>query len=165
MHMRHSLPLIALLTLAACKQPAPPPAESGAPAAAAAASAMSPEVVAIDDHASPADAVPGFDIKAVAGAWRGTLPCASCPGIDTTLELQADGRYRLVEVYREEADSRFDTGGSWAAEAGGQRIRLDPDDKDERDRVYALANGTLLQLGEGDQPPPDAAAYTLRRSP
>lgn len=78
--------------------------------------------------------------------YSGTLPCASCAGIDTTLFLTADddsgrfGTYELVEIYLDEEPLTVTTGGSWqvedidtesffvlmdAAEGGSYRYRID----------------------------------------
>jgi hypothetical protein len=54
--------------------------------------------------------------------FRGTLPCASCPGIRTKLTLIPDTRiYVLRETYLEAdggRDATFTTVGSWAEEPG-----------------------------------------------
>ena len=41
------------------------------------------------------------------GTYRGVLPAADCPGIETTLTLKPDGTYSLHEEYLER-DARFD---------------------------------------------------------
>ncbi|MDE0535713.1 copper resistance protein NlpE [Tenacibaculum sp. L6] len=41
-----------------------------------------------------------------AGIYEGTLPCASCPGINTTLKLNADLTFELTEVYLDEEQSK-----------------------------------------------------------
>ena len=130
--MNRKLLLIAMastLAIAACKPQAP--AEPGAPVAAPAAP------VAVESApASTAADVP-FDIKGFAGTFTGTLPCADCPGIDTSIALKADGSYVLRETYQGKPDA-FDGDGTWTAEENGQRIRLDPNSKSVQDRLFAV---------------------------
>lgn len=58
-------------------------------------------------------------VLAAPATYAGTLPCASCPGIEWTLTLLEDGTYRLRRVYLEAEDGedrplvelgRWDTG-------------------------------------------------------
>jgi uncharacterized lipoprotein NlpE involved in copper resistance len=45
------------------------------------------------------------------GTYQGTVPCASCPGIKTTITLNADDTYYRNEEYLgEESNSFLDTG-------------------------------------------------------
>ena len=71
------------------------------PEPAASTPAPEPAAAAAVDPAPAADAMPAnlpFDQKGFAGTFKGTLPCADCPGIDTTLVLNADGTYTLAIV-------------------------------------------------------------------
>lgn len=112
-----------------------------------------------------AESDPGFDMRGFAGTFTGTLPCASCPGIDTTLVLLPDGRYRLAEVYLEQADGRFESEGSWSPEDDGTRILLDPSGKELEDRSYAIADGGTLRLQAPDGLPVESRLdYHLRRT-
>ena len=89
--------------------------------------------------AEPApEAETALDTKAFAGNFSGTLPCADCPGIDTTLELHADGSFMLMETYQERKVEPGMLEGTWTAEENGSRIRLDPNSKSEQDRLYAV---------------------------
>lgn len=49
------------------------------------------------------------------GTYRGTLPAADCPGIETTLTLDQEGRYTLHLSYLER-DTEFDEAGSFRVE-------------------------------------------------
>ena len=45
------------------------------------------------------------------GTYEGTLPCASCPGIETIITLYEDKTYNRIEEYLDEENSPFiDTG-------------------------------------------------------
>lgn len=70
--MRHLLLLCPMLLLAACRAAPTPEA-----------------LVAV----APPAAVPAT------GLFAGTLPCADCPGIRTTLQLRPDARFLLHELY------------------------------------------------------------------
>ncbi|WP_220429049.1 copper resistance protein NlpE [Vulcaniibacterium gelatinicum] len=158
-----------LLALAACQREAPPAQEAGAdPASAtatpapeaetgataalpapadAAAPADDPlagtDAIAVEDHGNAASA--GFDSKGFAGIFRGTLPCADCPGIETRLQLEADGSYTLEETYLERGGP-YASNGTWTAEENGKRLRLDPNGKDQDDRLYAILSQDRLRL-------------------
>lgn len=135
------IPLACLVTLAlaACGAPEPDAGTAAVPADAAAAApgAADPELLPPDAPQS-ADEAPGFDMKGFAGTFTGTLPCASCPGIDTTLVLAADGTYQLTESYLEDPEPAIATEGTWSVEDGEARIRLDPSGKQAEDRLLSI---------------------------
>lgn len=157
---RFALALAAAVALAACKPQAP--AEAPAPAAAPDPAAPA----AAEPAPAPADAMPAnlpFDQKGFAGTFKGTLPCADCPGIDTTLVLNADGTYRLDTVYQGKPRA-FSADGTWTTEAGDRTVRLDPNSKAEQDRLFAIAsNGELKALDLQGQPLPDTHPHSLMR--
>lgn len=101
------------------------------------------DAIAVEDHGNAASA--GFDSKGFAGIFRGTLPCADCPGIETRLQLEADGSYTLEETYLERGGPYASTG-TWTAEENGKRLRLDPNGKDQDDRLYAILSPDRLRL-------------------
>ncbi|WP_353185890.1 copper resistance protein NlpE N-terminal domain-containing protein [Parapedobacter lycopersici] len=70
-----------------------------------------------------------------AGMYQGTLPCADCPGIQTTLTLSEDGGYTLQTSYLERGDSVFTETGQFTWDDAGGKITLDGD-------------GQKLQVGE-----------------
>lgn len=60
------------------------------------------------------------------GTYQGVLPCASCEGIETRLELRDDGSYHLVTVYLgEEPDNQFEQQGKFHWDEQGRVIKLD----------------------------------------
>ena len=88
-----------------------------------------------------------------AGTYRGTLPCADCPGIDESLVLSADGSFELTDTYRERPGSEQVVRGSWALEPDGRSIRLDPGSKEAQDRLYAIeGNDALVPLDAEGRP-------------
>ena len=164
MNQRHALLALALATLAvaACKRDAPEPA---APVTEVAPMAeANSEVTAQVDHNSPASAAPGFDAKAFAGTYGGILPCADCPGIDTTIVFVPEGGYTLSEIYQDGSDSSFITRGTWTVGEDGKTLLLDPEDKQERDRAYEVVSATELRALDRDGQPIDGKLdYSLRR--
>jgi copper homeostasis protein (lipoprotein) len=148
--------------IAACKPQAP--AEPATPAAdAAPATAAEPAPVAAESEpASTATDVP-FDVKGFAGTFSGTLPCADCPGIDTTISLKPDGTYTVHETYEGKPQS-FDSEGTWTAEENGQRVRLDPNSKSEQDRLFAVKSGDEIEsLDTQGQPLTTSTPHALKR--
>lgn len=156
-----ALACLTALTLAACKPEAAEPA--AAPNAAETAPAAA-DVTSTGAQPSPVDA--DFDTKGFAGTFSGTLPCANCPGIDTTLVLNPDGSYDITEAYQDQDGPPAVMDGTWTAEAGGQQIRLDPNSKAEQDRLFAIASQQqLTQLDLQGQPVEGGLDYSLDRQP
>lgn len=149
---------LAALSLAACRPAAP---DDAAPAPTAAAEPAPTAAPAPLPEAAPARQP--FDQKGFAGTFKGTLPCADCPGIDTTLVLDADGTYTLDTVYQGKPGT-FSTDGTWTTEAGDTTVRLDPNAKSEQDRLFAIASkGELKALDLRGQPLPDTQPHSLLR--
>ena len=163
------------LALAACSPPPAPPepaepiaqAASGATPTAGSDQAVDAALAGTDALAvvhHPARDPEGFDRKALAGAFAGTLPCADCPGIDTTLRIDGDGRFALAET-RQDGSDRVETTGTWTIDASGDRLLLDPDSKGESDRRFAIASGSELQLlDDAGNPAAGSGNLSLRRN-
>ena len=138
------------LALCACQAEAPTPAPAAtatADTAATGTAAAEPAPVATEVATTMAEPgvqpdAAGADARALAGTWTGLLPCADCPGIDETLVLDADGGFVLTDTYRERPDATFVTQGTWALEAEGRHVRLDPGNKDDADRLFAIESGS-----------------------
>ena len=130
------------LAIAACKPQAPEPATPAADTAPAAS--MEPAPVATESAPASSAADVPFDVKGFAGTFSGTLPCADCPGIDTTISLKPDGTYTVHEAYQGKPDS-FDGDGTWTAEENGKRVRLDPNSKSEQDRLFAVKSSDEIE--------------------
>lgn len=181
MHRTLHLPLTAALIasallVAACQRQ---PEAATAPDKSAAAAATTPQTAATTAAPPAAEAHPtdvisevdnspgpeGIDARALAGVFTGTVPCADCPGIVTTLGLKADGSYTLHEVYQDRDSKGRDSAGTWTAEQRGKRIRLDPGSKDDDDRLFRIVSNDELEMLDSDGNPPDSDLdYSLRRS-
>ena len=122
--MRSLVPLALAISLTACKPPAPAPAATVSPATA------------------PATQAPAT----ITGAFSGSLPCADCAGIDSTLVLTADGKYNLTDAYQDKDHSSFISEGNYSLESGGKTLHLRPSNKDEYDGYYAIVSPTQLTM-------------------
>ncbi|KRC38229.1 MULTISPECIES: copper resistance protein NlpE [unclassified Lysobacter] len=139
-----------------------PPAEPAADAPKAEA-AVAPAAV---PEAAPPPAAPALDAKAFAGTFSGTLPCADCPGIDTKIELKADGSYAIDETYQSRKDGNHKGDGTWTAEEAGQRLRLDPNSKTEDDRLYQVVSADEIRVVDKDGKAIESQAnLSLKRQP
>ena len=151
---------LSCVAIAGCKQDAPAPAAAPVAAAEEIKSAVISEV----DHGSPASAAPGFDVKAFAGTYGGILPCADCPGIDTTIAFTPEGGYTMGEIYQDSDSSAFATKGTWTVREDGKSVLLDSEDKDERDRAFEVVSPTELRmLDQAGKPIDSTLDYSLRR--
>jgi copper homeostasis protein (lipoprotein) len=99
--IRRGLALVALV--AGCAQDARPPRSAGTPQASAPPPMLLP------------------------ATFVGTLPCASCAGIRTTVSLFSDGTFRLRSVYDGRPEGALTTAafGTWRALDGARRLVLD----------------------------------------
>ena len=64
-----------------------------------------------------------LELPAGSSSWRGTLPCADCAGISTTLTLRADGTYRRSEAHLgtgAPGDTIFTSTGRWLRQDGDE---------------------------------------------
>ncbi|MFC3717502.1 copper resistance protein NlpE [Luteimonas soli] len=164
--------LAAAIAMAGCKPStdAAAPEDSATPAPAVAPVANEP---AADEHPTDvlrevdnAPAPEGLDVRAFAGSFEGTLPCADCPGIDSTLTLNADGTYSLHDAYRESDGATNDVTGTWTVEEAGKRIRLDPNSKQDQDRLYEVVSDDELRMLDIDGNPIESGLdYSLHRAP
>lgn len=78
-------------------------------------------------ESAPSDGDPGSTDTAAPAAleapatFRGTIPCADCPGIDLTVTLFPDGTYRLRRVYLERGpDATWHDLGRWSDDGDGR---------------------------------------------
>ena len=162
--MNRKLLAIALAATIAATAGCKPDEAAEAAAAPPAPAAPVDAVTEVVDHGSPAGDVAGFDIKAFAGTYAGMLPCADCPGTDTTLAFTPEGKYTLTEVYKDKGAASFVSEGTWSLGKDGSTLHLDPNDKDEYDHWYAIVSPTELRaLDKDGKPLPDAQDHSLRR--
>lgn len=161
---------LAAITIAGCNREAPvaPAPEATAPAVTASATIAAPASVARTAEPDLAGAgvqpnAVGFSSKDFAGTFTGALPCADCPGIDETLQLNPDGSFKLTDVYRDRPAGTHSITGSWNSEEKDTRVRLDPNSKGEADRVFAISGTDALEAVGSDGKPLPGPAQRLTR--
>ncbi|TKR33597.1 copper resistance protein NlpE [Luteimonas gilva] len=138
---------LSVLGLSACKKE--PAVEPASPAAAPTATAPAADPAL----AAAANPVVDFDMRAFAGEFAGTLPCADCAGIDTKISLAGDGTYASAETYRGKSAEPVKSDGTWTAEDNGHRLRLDPNSKSEQDRLFEVVGRNDIRLMDKDGNP------------
>ena len=90
--------------------------------------------------------------------YAGTLPCADCPGIDTTVTLLEDGTFRLRQAHRDRPTIQHDLG-RWTIEENGH-LSL----HGEEGRLFRIAGGTVLEmLDRSGAPIASQAPHVLSR--
>lgn len=123
---------------------------------------------ALAPAASAATATPAqetFGVGNFAGVFNGTLPCADCPGIDTTLTLKADGSYLLHSVYQDR-NSSFDEHGVWQVEQSDRSVRLQQEGKDTTSSAYQILSKDEIKMLDSEGKPIDTPLnYSLHRKP
>lgn len=97
-----------------------------------------------------------------AGSYRGTLPCADCPGIKTEITLLANGLYRMGSFYQERSSSAERDSGSFTWNKDGNRILLNNDSSQQflvgENRLFKLDLSGARMIGAL------AEAYTLGKA-
>ena len=152
---------LAAFALTACKREAeaPTPVQAAAPT-----EEIKSAVISEVDHNSPASAAPAFDVKAFAGTYNGTIPCADCPGIDASIAFTPEGKYTQTLRYQERENSSV-SDGNWTLDADGKRILLDPNSKEESDSwVEVVSPNEVRMLDIEGKPIESDLNYSLKRS-
>ncbi len=114
-----------------------------------------PDRVPADASTRPTDEVVRLEVPAEPMSWTGTLPCADCAGIRTTLTLRGDGTYRRSDAYLgtgERGDTLFTSVGRWLrmdSETPTLALRSEPDGPQP---FQALAGGALRFLDREGRP-------------
>ncbi len=79
------------------------------------------------------------------GIYQGLTPCASCPGILTTVKLNSDKTFEKTDVYLESKDGYFSSKGSFSFTDNGSKIVLN---EGQMTRKYAVGENTLTLLDD-----------------
>lgn len=108
------------------------------------------------------DPNPTVTVASIAPAtYAGTLPCADCQGIVTTLTLWPDTVYRLREVYEGKGGQPFVSMGRWRVDA--RTLSLETDSG--MPRLYSrVGDDTLRLLDLQGKPIVSALNYALVRA-
>lgn len=99
-----------------------------------------------------------------AGTYVGVIPCADCPGIETTIVLNDDNSFKATYVYQEKKDGTFEEAGTFSWDDKGSVVTL-KDAKGEVLAVYQVREGSLNQLNLDGTPVEGelAAHYVLAK--
>lgn len=76
------------------------------------------------------------------GTYLGTLPCADCDGIKTTIRLNEDMSYEAVSDYLGKKDGVFQSRGYYKWKDDGQHILL----SDDNETTFKVGENKLIQL-------------------
>lgn len=122
-----------------------------------------PAAVSTSSSASP---TPGqLDLLTQwAGTYAGTLPCADCNGIKTSLSLNADGSYSMQQTYLGKGDEKAkENKGQWTPSEDGSRIELDFNKPNERVTFRQGEGNTIKMLGRDGQEIDSKLNYSLTK--
>lgn len=98
-----------------------------------------------------------------AGLYRGTLPCADCPGIEVALTLHPDSTYHITRLYQERPGATHEAQGHFNWAADGNHITL----RGEENLRYKISENRIIQLdGDGHEiTGPLAGHFILHKQP
>lgn len=130
-------------------------------AAAAAACGGEPKGGALSDSVVTIPSVPTVTVAAVApNSFSGTLPCADCSGIETTVALYSDTTYRRRETYQGKSSTPAVSMGRWQHD--GATLTLDGLGRTVKFAVKGEDSLTLLD--QSGKPIASALNHTLVRA-
>lgn len=95
--------------------------------------------------------------------YQGTLPCADCDGVVTTLTLNPDGTFFMESEYLANKPVKFSQKGKYTeVEEGVVELTLDNNDK----VYYQIEEGEAIMLDQNRKAPTGALAdhYVLKQS-
>ncbi len=83
------------------------------------------------------------------GTYKGTLPCADCSGIETTVTLNNDKTYEKTENYLDKDNANFQEKGTFTFTDNATKIILT--DSSQAKTQYAIGENHLILLGSDGQ--------------
>lgn len=98
-------------------------------------------------------------MRQLAGTYEGTLPCADCEGIRTSLTLDAGGTYTLQREYLGKSGKPARDEGRWQADSAG--VTLLGETADGNTRYRAVDARTLRMLGRDGREIESKLNYSL----
>lgn len=104
-----------------------------------------PDTSAVSQPVDMHNAANSLDL---AGSYEGTLPCADCEGIKTTLELNKDEGFTLREEYLGKKNAMaFNSKGKWVVHENTITLQFDKELQDRRVQ-YKAGEGKLWLLDQ-----------------
>lgn len=97
------------------------------------------------------------------GSYEGTMPCASCPGIETELILNPDFTFSLIELYLDGEKELVLTEGKWKLSDDMSYISLGYDEEDPPRLYYTAEDNDIVKLDIYAKPILSPLNYTLKR--
>lgn len=82
------------------------------------------------------------------GVYAGTLPCADCDGIETSIELNNDNTYNIREVYVGKSDGVVEEHGNFTWHEHGTKIVLVNTQDSRFNRIFLVGENLLYALDE-----------------
>ena len=79
------------------------------------------------------------------GTYKGTLPCADCEGIETTIVLNKDRTFERTTVYKGKKDGNFNVKGKFSWDKDGRVITLEIKDENSS---YQVREGNIVLLSQ-----------------
>lgn len=150
--MKKYLPLLASLALFACQNQNAPSTEATGTTTDSTTANNTPAPTADNSRNT-------LDWK---GIYKGTLPCADCSGIETSIELTNSNTFTLHQLYKEKKATSFTEKGKFEWNTSGSHIYcLLPNDTIQ----YQVGENQLIQLDrEGNKiTGPLASNYILKK--
>lgn len=147
---KQTLFLLSAIVLLNCQNPK---AENPKPA---------PTEIAVD-QALPVPKPTATNSMDYLGFYKGTLPCADCEGIETSIELSEDFTYAMMTRYKGKATKVFEGKGVFRWDDTGKKIILTQNDKITGQ--FLVTNNALTQLDASGNiiTGPLASRYVLKR--
>ncbi len=117
------------------------------------------------------------DVPVLLGEFKGTLPCADCAGVETSLTLvqkddgTAEGTYVLIETFTGKSEDPVVTEGAWttlrgsAADPDDTVYELNPDGLEVQRRDFLKVNDYVIRLLGPDRAEVDTGASVTLQSP
>lgn len=97
-----------------------------------------------------------------AGVYQGVYPCADCEGIELTVTLDYDERFKLKRRYLGDSEAPFEAEGLFTWDQSGSIITLEG--VEEYPLTFQVAEGALISLDQSGKPIESAtgADYSLK---
>jgi len=84
------------------------------------------------------------------GTYTGTIPCADCEGIETTVTLRADGTFASERIYLGKSDKPVRSTGTFTRDSTGRVVRLESGS--DSAQQYLVGEDRLFHLdGNGNR--------------
>ena len=119
--------------------------------------ADSTEMVAEQPAEAPA---PAFDKT---GAYAGTLPCADCSGLETTVELMSDMTYKATQDAKGKKDGHSEAAGNFTWDASSGIITLEGADALSFRKLLVEGDNVVVVGDDGAKATENADKYVLAK--